>query len=144
MVSDEKSAGAVIFLRDGDKPTFLLLHYTSGHWDFPKGNIEKGESEKQAAIREVREETGISDMQLVDGFRQVVEYKYRHGRRLVSKEVVLFLAQTKTTRVILSDEHVDYACLDYDGAIQKLTYPNARTILEAALKHLDGKKPASI
>ncbi|GAI42981.1 unnamed protein product, partial [marine sediment metagenome] len=39
----EKSAGAVIFSRSDKKIEYLLLHYQAGHWDFPKGNIEKGE-----------------------------------------------------------------------------------------------------
>ena len=58
---DERSAGAVIFYSETDsaEPEFLLLHYTAGHWDFPKGNIEHGEQEIQAAIREIREETGM-------------------------------------------------------------------------------------
>ena len=141
---DEKSAGAVVFLSNGnDHNKYLLLHYTSGHWDFPKGNIEKGESEKQTVVREVREETGIADIQLFDDFRQVIEYKYRHGKKLVSKQVVLFLAQTRTDKVILSHEHIDYAWLDYDGALQKLTFQNARTILEAAKNYLAGKKIGS-
>src|SRR5262249_33755863 len=111
---------------------YLLLHYTSGHWDFPKGNVEKGETETEAAVRETREETGISDIKIVDGFREVVEYKYRHGRRLVNKEVALFLASTETSKVVISHEHVGYAWLNYENAMKQLTFKNAKRVLEAA------------
>lgn len=59
----EKSAGAVII---NDKKV-LLLHYSSGHWDFPKGHIEKGETELETAKREVKEETGldIKDFEII-------------------------------------------------------------------------------
>ena len=57
---EETSAGIVIFRRENSKILFLLLHYPSGHWDFVKGKMEKGESVQQTAIRETKEETGIS------------------------------------------------------------------------------------
>ena len=138
MVADEKSAGAVIYFNseEGPEPRFLLLHYTSGHWDFPKGNIERGESETQTVVRETREETGISDIELLSGFRETVEYRYRHGKRLVNKEVVLFLARTRTDNVVLSHEHIGFAWLRYDAALKQLTFKNAKRVLEAAMKVL--------
>ena len=114
------------------EPEYLLLHYTAGHWDFPKGNIEAGENEKQAATREIREETGITDVEFLDGFRMKIEYKYRHGRRLVQKEVVLFLARTRTRQVTLSHEHIGFAWRKFDDARQQLTYRNATNLLSAA------------
>jgi 8-oxo-dGTP pyrophosphatase MutT (NUDIX family) len=133
-VVDERSAGAVVFYSEGDgsRPEFLLLNYTAGHWDFPKGNIEHGEHEKQAASREIREETGIDDVEFIDGFRMKIDYKYRHGKRLVHKEVVLFLARTKTKHVVISHEHIGFAWKDYENAMSRLTYRNARNILLAA------------
>ena len=57
---EEISAGVVIFRRENSRILFLLLHYPSGHWDFVKGKIEKGETFHQTAIRETKEETGIT------------------------------------------------------------------------------------
>ena len=48
----ENSAGVILI--KGDK--YLILHYEEGHWDFPKGNIEEGESEEEAALRELEED----------------------------------------------------------------------------------------
>lgn len=128
---DERSAGAVVFIADGE-PEYLLLNYTAGHWDFPKGNIEAGETEKQAAIREIREETGITDVEFLEGFRQIISYRYRKGRRVVLKEVVLFLGRTKTRGITISHEHIGFAWKNYDDAMKQLTFKNARNLLAAA------------
>jgi len=136
-LADERSAGAVLFYMEGTtEPEYVLLHYTAGHWDFPKGNIEAGESEKQAATREIREETGITDIEFIDGFRMKIEYRYRHSKRLVQKEVVLFLARTQTRQVTLSHEHIGFTWKRFDDAIQQLTYRNATNLLSAARKYL--------
>jgi 8-oxo-dGTP pyrophosphatase MutT (NUDIX family) len=122
---------------EGDsEPEYLLLHYVAGHWDFPKGNIEAGEKEKQTAIREIREETGITDVEFFDGFRMKIEYKYKHGKKLVRKEVVFYLARTSTRQVILSHEHIGFAWQKFDDAIQQLTFRNAMNLLSAAKEYL--------
>lgn len=134
---DERSAGAVVFyMEENSEPEYLLLHYSASHWDFPKGNIEAGENEKQTAIREIREETYINDIEFLDGFRMKIEYKYRHGKKVVRKEVVLYLARTHTRNVILSHEHIGFAWKKFDEAMQQLTYQNAKNLLSAARKHL--------
>jgi 8-oxo-dGTP pyrophosphatase MutT (NUDIX family) len=134
---DERSAGAIVFYSEtGLDPEYLLLHYTAGHWDFPKGNIEAGESEEQAATREIREETGITDVKFIHGFRMTIHYRYGRVKRLVQKEVVLFLGQTKTRKVVLSHEHMGFAWKEYESAMEQLTYQNARSLLTAARQHL--------
>ena len=144
LVADERSSGAVVFyMEDGiSEPEYLLLHYTAGHWDFPKGNIESGENEKQAALREIREETGITDVEFIDGFRMKIEYRYRQGKRLVLKEVVLFLAQTRTRQVTLSHEHIGFAWRNYQNAMQQLTYMNAKNLLSSARNFLQKRSLA--
>ena len=144
LVADERSSGAVVFyMEDGiSEPEYLLLHYTAGHWDFPKGNIESGENEKQAALREIREETGITDVEFIDGFRMKIEYRYRQGKRFVLKEVVLFLAQTRTRQVTLSHEHIGFAWRNYQNAMQQLTYMNAKNLLSSARNFLQKRSLA--
>ncbi len=79
---DERSAGILLFREETGKKLFLLLNYPSGHWDFIKGRIEKNESLKQAALREAREETGITDIEFIDGF----EEKYSTVTSLVARQ----------------------------------------------------------
>ena len=111
---------------------YLLLNYTSGHWDFVKGKIESGESPVQAAIREAEEETGIVDLMFVNEFKETIQYDFRFMGERVSKRVVFYLARTSTEDVILSHEHRDFVWLEIDDAIQKVTYENARRVLARA------------
>ena len=123
-------------MEDNSEPEYLLLHYSAGHWDFPKGNIETGENEKQAAVREIWEETSITGIEFLDGFRMKIEYKYRHDKKLVRKEVIFYLARTHTRKVILSHEHIGFAWRKFDDAIQQLTFRNATNLLSTAREYL--------
>jgi 8-oxo-dGTP pyrophosphatase MutT (NUDIX family) len=131
----EKSCGAVVFLKS-TTVNYLLLHYEAGHWDFVKGNVEPNESERDTVIRELREETGIVDARFIEGFREKVEYFYRRQGATIHKEVIFFLIETHTEKVELSYEHVEYTWLDYQRAIEKLTFKNAKDILEKAHEFL--------
>jgi len=128
-MKEERSAGVVIFLEKPEGIHFLLLNYPTGHWDFVKGKIEEGENNHQTAIREAKEETGISDLEFIEGFEEKINYNFQFEGELIHKEVVFFLAKTKTSKVIVSHEHLDYAWLDYENALKKITYQNAKNIL---------------
>ena len=129
---EERSAGAVVFRRVSGSPRYLLLKYPAGHWDLPKGNIEKGEEPIQTMVREVREETGLVDLHVVPGFKRKIEYFYRREGRKVHKTVVFFLAETSTEKVTISFEHKDYRWFDFEEAIKTVTYPNARRLIRDA------------
>jgi bis(5'-nucleosidyl)-tetraphosphatase len=127
---EERSAGAVLFRETPSGNLYLLLNYPSGHWDFVKGNIEKGETLTETVIREIREETGINDVNFVEGFENKVEYHYQRNGELVHKEVVFFLAKTNTSDVKISHEHLGFIWLAFDDALKKLTYKNAQHIMK--------------
>ena len=118
----------------------LLLRHSSissrggGHWDFPKGHIDDGETEIQTALRELGEETGIEQVKVVDGFRDTITYTFSGGQEQIGKEVVFFLATTKESKVTLSHEHIDYSWLDFDSAFSRLTYDNACQVLRNAIE----------
>ncbi len=129
---EETSAGIVLFRKEGSKILFLLLHYPSGHWDFVKGKMEKGESIHQTAIRETEEETGITDITFLENFEEWIEYNFQYQGELVHKKVVFFLAETKTENVKISHEHVDFTWMDYTTSMEKTTFDNAKTVLTKA------------
>ncbi len=129
----EKSCGAVIYRKQKDGSVkYLLLHYTAGHWDFPKGHQEKNEKDEQTAAREVTEETGIGNIEFVDGFKDTVKYFFKRGEETVYKEVYYFLAQSATEHVELSNEHIGYAWVNYEHADRKLTFNTSKELLKKA------------
>ncbi|AGB04000.1 NTP pyrophosphohydrolase [Aciduliprofundum sp. MAR08-339] len=125
----EKSAGAVVFNTKTRK--YLILHYPTGHWDFPKGHVEKGEDETKAAMREIFEETGI-EVDLIFGFREIVRYHFREGGTLVEKTVIYFLGTTEKEEVRLSYEHDGYQWLNYRDALNRITYESSKKVLVKA------------
>jgi len=133
---EETSAGIVLFRKEESKILFLLLHYPSGHWDFVKGKMEQGESTHQTAIRETKEETGITDITFVENFEEWIEYNFKYQGELVQKKVVFFLAETKTKEIKISHEHRGYTWMDYNSSMEKTTFDNAKTVLTKAEKLL--------
>lgn len=78
----EKSAGAIIFIKESGKFFYLLLHYPAinrkgGHWEFAKGHIEEGENYEQTVKREIAEETGLKDVKIIPGFKEHIKYFFR-------------------------------------------------------------------
>ncbi len=129
---EETSAGIVIFRKEDSKNLFLLLHYPSGHWDFVKGKMEKDETTHQTAIRETKEETGITDISFVENFEEWIEYNFQYQGELIHKKVVFFLGETKTKEVKISHEHQNSTWMDYNTAMEKTTFDNAKTVLTRA------------
>ncbi len=127
------SAGIVIFFQENDSREYLLLHYVTGHWDFPKGKVESGETLKQAAVRELKEETGL-EATIVPGFSSSLSYTFKDymDKKSAHKQVTFFVGQVKSKSVVLSDEHIGYKWVSYKDALNLLTYDNARAILNQA------------
>lgn len=134
MARNERSAGVALFLPESPRK-YLLLDY-GRHWDFPKGHVKKGESDLQAAIRELREETGIDNAQILPNFAHEIHYFFRREKSLVSKIVIFYLGESSQTQIRISDEHVGWQFLEYEAALAKLTYANAKQVLRLAEEHL--------
>jgi len=126
---EQKSTGIVLFRNDSGKNEFLLLNYPQGHWDFIKGKVEQGETPHETALRETKEETGISDIEFIDGFEESVEYDFRFKNEDIHKKVIFFLAKTNEKKISLSHEHNDFVWLEYDDALKKTTFRNAKNVL---------------
>ncbi len=88
----EKSCGVLLVRKEAPKHVFLLLHYPSGHWDFPKGHVEKHDADELAtASRELEEETGIKEARFHPTFREPIYYEFNRGKReLVKKRWSIF------------------------------------------------------
>jgi len=131
----EVSAGIIIF-KEKPKREYLLLHYQAGHWDFPKGNLEKKETNEEAARRELEEETGIKNVEMLNGFEQEITYFYKKKGQLVHKTAIFFLGKIKDEKIKLSNEHKNYKWQTYEEALNTLTYDNAKELLKKAERFL--------
>jgi 8-oxo-dGTP pyrophosphatase MutT (NUDIX family) len=130
MAIHERSAGVIVFRELPHQPIeYLLLDYGK-HWDYPKGHVEKGETDEQAARRELAEETGIQDIKLLSGFAREITYFFRHRNRgLIRKQVVFFVGKVADAEIVLSHEHVGHAFLAYEDALKRVTYATAKNVL---------------
>lgn len=139
----ERSAGAVIFFESSKKRKYLLLHHQTyenkrvskpveGHWSFAKGHIEKGETTQETVRREVREETGITQLEFIPEFKQTIRYFVNYNGEKRLKFVAFFLARTTQEKIIISHEHQGFAWLPYEQAYHAVTYSSDKKILKAA------------
>ncbi len=150
-VAREISAGAVLFrVLQNDVRQFLLLQYRAGHWEFPRGHMEAGETEHDAALREIREETGLVDVRIVPDIRTTMQFSYvargeEYRKRkndnacaVVWKRVIFLAAEVAPDAMVqLSHEHSDYMWADYAHAMDTLTFRNARGVLSNIVRDLE-------
>lgn len=137
----EKSCGALVIRRDpkDGKPYILMIrHKAGGHRSFPKGHMEKGETEVMTAMREVLEETAVRIFLTPDnGFRRTVHYNPMPG---VKKEVVYFLTETDQAEIHPREgEIAEVEWIPLCDAEKVLTHENDRRVLRAALRVLRTK-----
>lgn len=130
----EKSCGALVVRKNGENFDLVLLrHRFGGHWSFPKGHVEAGESERQTALREVREETGLA-IRLLDGFRESVEYFPKPG---VKKQVVYFLGEALGDELVPQEEEISELIwtplLEAAGLV---TFANDKRLIRLAKRRL--------
>jgi len=136
----ERSAGAVVFHKERDVVKYLLLRRGPTYWDLPKGNIDKGEDDQTTAEREIKEETGLKDAKILPNFKEKINYFYRREGKTIYKEVVFFLAETKSRDVKISKEHDEFGWFDYEEALSKVKskeiIQNANNFLKTKAKSL--------
>jgi len=139
---EEWSAGVILYRQGEQGREYLLLQHREGHWGFPKGHIEREEDLHEAACRELREETGLSAVELVSGFQGLIEYEIERDGRPVHKRVIYFLGRTDQEEIKLSREHLAFQWLDFQTALERLTYENSRALLRQAERFLSEGGPA--
>lgn len=139
----KESFGVIpVLRREGEEPLFLLVQHArgSGHWSFAKGGAEAGESPVETARRELREETGISEVDLVENRPLVEEYIYFKDGKPFSKRVTFYLGLVSNERVIPARGEIqDCAWLPHTEALERLTHDEAKEVLRQA--YLELKSP---
>ena len=118
----EKACGCIII----ENNKVLLIKQITEIWGFPKGHVEKNETEEETAIREVKEETNI-DVEIQKDKRYTMNYITDKG---VDKEVVLFLAKKVGGEIKPQESEISVVeWLNFDEAIEKITYQNTKDLL---------------
>jgi bis(5'-nucleosidyl)-tetraphosphatase len=120
---------------------FLLIHQNKGHWAFPKGHADPGETPSETALRELAEETGIGSVELSGDEQFVERYTFinKKGQR-VDKTVTFFIGHVGDPTVKVQPQEVqDHAWLTAEQARDRLTFPEARELFGRVLAHLDAR-----
>ena len=123
------SAGGVVTKKVNEKLYVLLVIYPDGSGlCFPKGHVGKNESIEEAALREVKEETGLTDLKIIKKLGIVTRHSTEDDGTKVEKDIHLFLMETKNYNHSESDE--DCGWFTIDEGIKKLAVPQEAEFLK--------------
>jgi 8-oxo-dGTP pyrophosphatase MutT (NUDIX family) len=138
----ETSAGGVVFRREDGGHVFLLIRDSYANWGFPKGHLEPGERAEDAALREVREETGLADLSL-RGMIEPIDWYFRFRGRLIHKVCHFFLMETTQVETAPQRAEGITACqwFAFPEASDAISYVNARQVLRHAQEMIAGGAP---
>jgi 8-oxo-dGTP pyrophosphatase MutT (NUDIX family) len=90
-------------------------------------------------MRELKEETGIKDAQIIENFEHKYDYYYKLKGNTIHKFVKCLLIKSKSKEIQLSYEHVDYEWLSFEEALKRLSHKNTKEILKKAKKFLSSR-----
>ena len=136
-MENDYSFGVIPYFQKHGEIRFLLIQHQAGHWSFPKGHRESTETDIQAATRELYEETGLTLVELDESLPFLEHYTCNLDSKILNKSVTYFLGKVSDTSVIIQPKEVQaYAWLNYQEAIQSITYPEAKAVLKAANNYL--------
>ena len=125
----EKSCGAVVYTKANGIIKYVLIQQLQGFWGFPKGHVEKGETEEQTALREIYEEVHLK-VNILNGFRTTDEYALPDKENII-KLVVYFCAEYSSQDIIPQDAEVlRISLVPYKEALQLLTFESSKRILQ--------------
>ena len=150
-MSFEKSVGGVVFWQSGGAREYLLLYYPKkksnksvfrknnsqgGYWDFPKGHLENEETEIETLKREIKEETGLEEIFIIDGFQEAVKYFFPEEKEAILKKVIFYLVESKSKEVRISPEHSDFVWSQYQKALNLIKFDSTKEVLKKSEKFL--------
>lgn len=142
MTKREISAGIIAYRKTREGPKFLILYHGGGYWNFPKGHIESEEKSLAAALRETKEEAGLSsrDLRVIQGFKAYERFYFKKGGKGIFKIVIFYLAEARASEVKVSFEHQGYGWFLFKDAQRILEeYKDSRKVLRRAYDFISGR-----
>lgn len=141
---EETSAGGVVYRVADGAPLYLLIRDSYRNWGFPKGHVEKDEEPNAAALREVTEETGLTDLAL-RGLIETIDWHFRFRGKLIHKICHFYLMETAESSTSPQRTEGITACrwLPFDAAEELISYANARDVLRKARVLVPAAAPSS-
>lgn len=134
----EKSCGAIVYKKEKNELKFLLVYQSNGHYSFPKGHMEKGETEIETTLREIKEETNL-DVKLNTNFRVSIEYLL--SSKNVMKEAVYFLATPISSELKNQEGEIDFCdWYSYEDTMKLLEFDNIKEVFEKAYNFIKIEK----
>lgn len=152
----EISAGIIAYRKTAEGPRFLILYHGHNYWNFPKGKIESEEKSFQTAVREVREETGLTrnDLRFDESFKTSENFTFWRNKEKIFKTIVFYLAETTQQRIKLPEQtakegekHEGYGWFTYKEALKMLVKEDSQRVLKQAhnfLRNSDMRKQRSV
>lgn len=138
--NEHSSGGAVLSLRNGTAHVALIATRGRTRWGLPKGAVGEGETSEQAAVREVREETGL-DAEIVK-LLDTIEYFFRAGDTLIRKRVDFYLMRYVAGELTPQLSEVDdVEWVELSEAISRASFESEKKLLESARTDAGSLKP---
>lgn len=132
----DRSYGIIPVRKVQEEWEFLLVKHLGGHWSFPKGHPEGDESPKQAATRELLEETALQVKQFFPKYPFKEEYSFFHNKEKINKTVLYYLAEVQGEAKLQEEELLDLRWLAYSESCQQLSFPRSVQICRQAHQFL--------
>jgi len=138
----ERSAGGVVVRTIDGRPHILVIRDPYQNWGLPKGHLENGEKSGEAAMREVREETGLGDLVLGQELASI-DWYFRAGTKLVHKFCAFYLMTSREgdPQPEAAEGITECVWLPLDEAAARISYDNARDVVNAAREVLGAAGP---
>ncbi|MCU0545158.1 MAG: NUDIX domain-containing protein [Oscillatoriaceae cyanobacterium Prado104] len=149
----DEAFGIVPIFSNESEPLFLLIQHQAGHWAFPKGHANPGESPAETARREFEEETGISDFQMLEepsftenysfvkqekAIEPTGHYAVAGAGEVIEKTVIYFLGFVNSMEVVMQEEEVqNFAWVSYEDAIKLITFEENRKMFQRVKEYLE-------
>lgn len=136
----EPTAGGIIFRpnpKNGNEIQILLLQDSKGRWTIPKGHIEEGETPREAAKREIAEETGLTNVKVMDWVGKI-NFRYRRERSLVLMTTEIFLVEAlgDSSKVKPEKWMTNLAWLSSQDALDKIEYEDIQKLILVSLNKI--------